>query len=74
MKLLIEEIIVKYLDEANAYKVFILSHRYKSENIKFAAFEEIKKKLPESLIEKPDKVRELIEAKQKLDLILETLE
>jgi BTB/POZ domain len=79
LKSLTEEMILNDLDDTNAYKVFTLGHRYESETIKNAAFEEIRKmfpdkKLADDLVENLDKVKELIEMKLKFDNFFEKFE
>jgi Leucine-rich repeat (LRR) protein len=73
---LTEKIVLSRLSFKNAYNVFVQGHRYESENLKRAAFQEIKKTFPElseTLIEKPEKLKEIIEAKLKLEAIIQKL-
>jgi BTB/POZ domain len=78
LKSLTEEMILSDLDDTNAYKVFTLGHRYESETMKTAAFEEIRKmfpdkKLADDLVENLEKVKQLIEAKLKFESLFQEL-
>lgn len=75
----VEKIVLKDLDVTNAHKVFTLGHCYRSEALKTAAFEEIRKmfpdkKLADNLIENPVKIKEIIEAKLKFDAVFSKLD
>jgi BTB/POZ domain len=72
LKSLTEELIAANLDDKNVVKMFNLGHRYESETIKIAAFEEIQKmfpdkKLPNNIIENPEKLSSLVELKLKFE-------
>jgi hypothetical protein len=71
--------VVSQLDESNAFKAFSLAHSMGSDELKRAAFEAIKKmfpdrKLPESLMENLDKVKEMIAGKEKFDAMMREME
>lgn len=71
-----EEMILDNLGEANAYEVFTIGHLFSSDNLKSAAFDEIKSlfpgtKLPEYLVNRPENVKELIDAKLNYDSVLQ---
>jgi Leucine-rich repeat (LRR) protein len=71
------DMMIESLVQTNAEKFFDLAHKYKSEKLKMSAFEEIRKifpdkKLPDSLMNDPEKVKKLLEAKRNLDSMLES--
>lgn len=62
-----EKIIIKNIDETNALEIFTLGHLHDSEEMKKLAFKEIKKlfpskKLPDDLIDDPERLKEIVEA------------
>ena len=68
-----EEIILRNLNEFNSLEVFNLGHLHSYEVLKKAAFATIKKSFPEisdNLIEAPDIVAKLINAKRHLDEVM----
>jgi hypothetical protein len=67
-------VIVDGIDESNAIEDFGFGHQHNSEGIKHAAFEGIKKmfpeaKLPDSLIDKPENLKNLIDIHRKLQKV-----
>lgn len=61
--------ILKNLDESNALEVFELGHQHNCEEIKLAAFKKIKemfveKPVSDKLMEKPENVKEIVEARR----------
>ena len=75
LKNAMEKIVLTQLDEENAWKVFLLAHKYKSSQLKRAAFNEIKKKfpdrkLPDEMTEDFSSVQQIIELKLKIDAVL----
>lgn len=65
-----ERIICEHiLEQSSAYKIFVLGHAYNSESLKLSAFYEIKSMFPESelaesLIDHPEKIKELLEIRR----------
>ena len=68
-----EEIILRDLNELNSFEVFNLGNLQGSENLKKAAFATIKKSFPtisDALINAPEIVAELFNAKRHLDEVI----
>jgi hypothetical protein len=73
------KLVVSQLDDSNAFKAFSLAHSMGSDELKRAAFKAIKKmfperKLPESLMENLEQVREMIIAKGNIDAMVKAME
>ena len=69
-----EEIILKQLNQSNAFKAFTLAHSFQSDELKKAAFKVIQKMFPEkkmseTLIDNVPKVREILMMKEKMDAL-----
>jgi hypothetical protein len=65
LKLRCERIILRCIDESNSLEVFGLGHQYNSTKMKRAAFEEIKKMIPDKplsdeVMTEPEKVKEIV--------------
>lgn len=78
MKIIAEGIIMDKLTYLNALKIFTFAHSYKLDEIKRASFKEIQKvfpdiKLADNLINDFQGVKELLEAKKKMDAMTEIL-
>jgi hypothetical protein len=76
---MMEKLILEQLNMTNAFKIFQLAHTFQSDELKRAAFKTIQimfpdRKLPEALIEDLEKVRKIVETKEKLDLAINLLE
>lgn len=76
LKATCERKVLKKVNESNALEVFTLGHLHGSNVMKRKAFAEIKKMFPEfkldaDLINQPDKLKKLIEAKLKRNKIVE---
>jgi hypothetical protein len=76
---MMEESILNQLTDSNALKVFSLAHSFESADLKQAAFKKIQQTMPgislsDSLINDLPKVKQLIEAKEKLDSVLKSIE
>lgn len=76
LKSICEEIILDNLDESNAYQVFTLGRLYKSTEMKQKAFDEMNGMFPGSLLDSdlinnPDRLKELIDAKRHCDSLLQ---
>lgn len=72
LKSISEIIVLHNINELNAIEVFSLGNLYDSEKLKQAAFEAIKKMFPEkilqdSLMQNPEALKELVEARRDLD-------
>jgi BTB/POZ domain len=72
LKLIAEIIVFRQVEENNAMQILELANLYKSENLKNKAFTEIKKMFPKTALQpelkdKPDDVKELIEAKRNFE-------
>lgn len=68
-----ETIILKNIEESNAIEIFSLGHLYNSCKLKTATFNKIKEMFPvfminDSLMEKPEVLKELVEARRERDL------
>jgi BTB/POZ domain/Leucine rich repeat len=64
-----EKMVLRQVDEQNAVHILELANLYKSENLKDKAFTEIKKMFPKTALQpelkdKPDYVKQLVEAKR----------
>lgn len=75
LKSICEQMVIERLDESNALEVFDLGNRHGSQQLKALAFNEIKSMFPEAtlnndLVNHPDKLKELVEAKCKYYSIL----
>lgn len=69
------KVILRRLNDSNAYETLVFGHYLKSTKIQQAAFEKIKemfpdKNLPDNLIDDLEGVKELIEAMKKIDAVL----
>lgn len=78
LKNITKDMFLSRLNVSNALQIFNLGHRYGSKHIKALAFQEIQKMFPgknlaERFMEQPEKLKELIDAKQKLESVLESL-
>jgi hypothetical protein len=67
-----EKLVIESLDQENIVKVFNLAHKYKSDELKKSAFKEITKifrgkKLPDDLMNDPEKFKKIIEARRNYD-------
>jgi hypothetical protein len=67
-----EKMVLRQVDEQNAMQVLELANLYKSEKLKHKAFIEIQKMFPKTALQpelkdKPDEVKELIEAKRNFE-------
>lgn len=76
LKPIAENLVIKKLDKSNALEIFELGRRYDSEKLKKLAFHAIKEllekpSLSEDLINQPENVRMLVEAKRSLERMLE---
>lgn len=66
------------IDQKNAYDILVLGNKHCNEELKMRAFKEIQKIFPEKelkieLASQPDKIRKLLDVKQKLDEELENI-
>lgn len=74
-----EDMILSILQESNAFDIFNLGHAYDNKAFKVHSFEKIRSmfpdiKMPDSLVEKPDKLKKLFEMRQLLNSIKEDFE
>lgn len=78
LKVICEEIILYNLNESNAYEIYTLGQSHNSDKLKQEAFDEIVKMFPEKppanyLINKPDVLKTMTDAKRKYDIsVIET--
>lgn len=75
LKSICEQMILENLNDSNAFKIFSLGHSYNSDDLKSAAFKEIKEvfrdnNIDESLMNHPDNLKELLEAKNTYEAII----
>lgn len=71
-----EAIMRDNLNESNAFDIFkVVSGQYKSDELKVAAFRKIQEtfgsKLKDDLVDKPEKLEEILEAKRRLNALME---
>ena len=76
---ILTELVLNKLNNTNALKIFSLAHSFQSDELKKAAFKVMQKmfperQLPEYLIDDLPKVRKVIAAKEKLDIMMEQFE
>lgn len=76
LKAICEQMILEKLNESNAFRIFSLGHNYGSEELKTAAFKEIKEifrdnNLDESLIDHPNQLKELFDAKTTYEAVIQ---
>jgi Leucine-rich repeat (LRR) protein len=74
-----QEKVLLNLSETNVCEVLNLGNRYKSDEMTKAAFEKIKKMLPskkldENMMNQPERIKELIDAKQNYEMMLKTFD
>lgn len=73
MKSFYEKIICDQLDESNAFETFMFAHRLSSQLLKEKSFQQIAEKIPElpdELMEDPEDLKKLIDARQVFEEIL----
>lgn len=76
VKLACEGLLLKVLDQSNAYQMFILGNNYSSDKIKRSAFSEIKlmfpeASLPDDLMQQPERLKELIDGKRSYEAMIQ---
>lgn len=79
LKIQSQELVLKNLNQVNAYKALVLGNHYSSEKIKRAAFNTIKNMFPgtvlsDDFMHRPEKLQELIESKRIYEAMLKKFE
>lgn len=76
VKVACEGLLLKILDNSNAYQMFMIGNTYSSDKLKRAAFTEIKHmfpeaNLPDDLMQQPERLKELIDGKKSYEAMIQ---
>ncbi|KAG5668341.1 hypothetical protein PVAND_016284 [Polypedilum vanderplanki] len=75
----VAEILIENIDESNSFEILVIANRFNHDKLREKAFENIKtkifpfKSLDENLAKQPEKLRNMIEMKRKIDQEFENL-